>query len=201
MIARREIEEIPLAGRDFNDLTFMVPGVARRAQGGSASALNINGARADNVNFLIDGFTNRSMRGGAAQVRPPIDALQEYRLQTNGYSAEYGRLAGGVMSMVLKSGANQLHGTLFEFARSEAFDARDYFNPDKSELRRHQFGAMANGPVVLPRIYNGRNRSFFLFSWESIASRRARADWAACPPRWSAMATSRRPSTRQPAAS
>jgi hypothetical protein len=167
VVASREISEIPLAGRDFNDLTFMVPGVARRSQGGSGSALNINGARSDNTNFLIDGFSNNSMRGGGAQARPPIDALQEYKLQVSGYPAEYGRLAGGVMSMVLKTGTNQLHGTAFEYVRNEVFDARNFFDEKKSELKRNQFGGTAHGPVVIPRLYNGRNRTFFLGSWES----------------------------------
>ncbi len=167
VIASVEITEMPLEGRDFNDLTFMVPGVARRAQGGSGSALNINGARSDNTNFLIDGFTNNSMRGGGAQARPPIDALQEYKLQTTGYPAEYGRLAGGVMNMVLKTGSNRVHGTLFEFFRNDKMDARNFFDRDKSKLRRNQFGGTIHGPVSIPKLYRGRNRTFFLGSWES----------------------------------
>lgn len=167
VIVTQEIIEMPLEGRDFNDLTFMVPGVARRAQGGSGSALNINGARSDNTSFLIDGFANNNMRSGGAQARPPIDALQEYKLQTNGYPAEYGRRAGGVMTMALKTGTNQLHGTLFEFARDDAFDARNFFDAEKSDLRRNQFGGTLHGPILFPRVYNGRNRTFFLGSWES----------------------------------
>ena len=76
VVASVEISEMPLDGRDFSDLTDMVPGVARKAHGGSSSARNINGARSDNINFLIDGFTNSNMRGGGAQARPPVDALQ-----------------------------------------------------------------------------------------------------------------------------
>lgn len=167
VIVTQEIIEMPLEGRDFNDLTFMTPGVARRSQGGSGSALNINGARADNTTFLIDGFGNNNMRGGGAQARPPIDALQEYKLQTNGYPAENGQRAGGVMTMVLKTGTNQLHGTLFEYLRDDAFDARNFFDAGKSHLRRNQFGGTVHGPVWLPRLYNGRNRTFFLGSWES----------------------------------
>src|SRR5207248_11173158 len=82
-------------------------------------------------------------------------------------SDEDGRLAGGVMSMVLKSGANQVHGTLFEFLRNDFFDARSFFDQDKTKLRRNQFGGMISGPVRIPKIYNGRDRTFFLFSWES----------------------------------
>ena len=87
-------------------------------------------------------------------------------MQTTGYSAEYGRLAGGVMNMVLKTGTNRLHGALFEFLRNDAFDARGFFDADKTKLRRNQFGAVLDGPVYIPKLYNGRNRTFFLFSWE-----------------------------------
>src|SRR5262249_55271885 len=136
-------------------------------QGGQGSALNINGARADNTNFIIDGFNDQNPRGAAAQARPNIDALQEFKMQTSGYSAEYGRLAGGVQNMVLKSGTNQLHGTICEFLRNDLFDARNFFDDEKTKLRRNQFGGVVGGPVWIPKLYNGRNRTFFLFSEES----------------------------------
>ncbi|MGH9718756.1 MAG: carboxypeptidase regulatory-like domain-containing protein [Bryobacteraceae bacterium] len=167
VIVTEEIAAMPLDGRDFADLAHLVPGVMRRAQGGQGSAFNINGARADNTNFIIDGFNDQNPRGGAAQARPPIDALLEFKMQTSGYSPEYGRLAGGVMNMVLKSGGNQFHGTLFEYLRNDKFDARNFFDAEKSKLRRNQFGAVVSGPVLLPRLYNGRDRTFFLASWES----------------------------------
>src|SRR5262249_32111124 len=102
-----------------------------------------------------------------AQARPPLDSLQEFKLQTSGYSAEYGRLAGGVVNMALKTGGNQFHGSAFEFVRNDLFDARNYFDAGKSKLRRNQFGASATGPVVIPRLYHGHDRTFFLVSWES----------------------------------
>ena len=83
-----------------------------------------------------------------------------------GYPTEYGRLAGGVMTMALKTGTNKLHGTLFEYLRNDAFDARNFFDTTRSNLRRHQFGGTLNGPAVIPKLYNGRNRTFFLGSWE-----------------------------------
>jgi outer membrane receptor protein involved in Fe transport len=166
MVAEKVIE-MPLNGRDFNDLSILVPGVAPVAQGGSGSAININGARSDNTNFVIDGFNDQNPRGGSAQARPNIDALQEFKLQTSSYSAETGRLAGGVMNMVLKSGGNRVHGTLFEFLRNDVFDARNFFDAGKSPLRRNQYGAMVSGPVTLPKVYKGRDRTFYLLSWES----------------------------------
>ena len=162
-----EIGEMPLNGRDFGDLAFLVPGVAPQAEGGQGSGMNINGARSDNTNFMIDGFNNQTRKSGFAQARPNLDALQEFKMQTSGFSAEYGRLSGGVMNMVLKSGANQPHGTLFEFLRNDIVDARSFFERDKAPLRRNQFGGMLGGPVWIPKLYNGRDRTFFLFSWES----------------------------------
>ncbi|MEO7142480.1 MAG: carboxypeptidase regulatory-like domain-containing protein [Bryobacteraceae bacterium] len=163
-----QIVEMPLNGRDFADLAYLVPGVTRNAQGGLGSAFAINGARADNTNFIIDGFNDQNPRGGNAQARPNMDALQEFKMQTSNFSAEYGRLAGGVMNMVLKTGGNQFHGVLFEFVRNDLFDTRNFFDAGKSELRQNQFGGTLNGPIVIPKLYNGRDRSFFLFSWESF---------------------------------
>jgi len=168
VISRHEIREMPLNGRDFNDLAFTVPGVQPAEQSAKGSPYTINGARADASNVLIDGLNDQNPRDAGSQARPPLDALQEFKLLTSGYSAEYGRLAGGVVSMVLKSGGNQLTGTLSEYLRNDRFDARNYFDVAKSELRRNQFGATLGGPLVIPGTYDGHNRTFFLFSWESF---------------------------------
>jgi hypothetical protein len=162
-----EIVEMPLNGRDFADLAHLVPGVMRKAQGGQGSSFAVNGARADNTNFIIDGFNDQNPRGAAAQARPNLDALQEFKMQTSGYSAEHGRLAGGVMNMVLKTGGNDVHVVIFEFVRNDIFDARNFFDAGKSKLRRNQFGGTLSGPVWIPKLYDGSDRSFFLFSWES----------------------------------
>src|SRR5258708_37254113 len=83
--------------------------------------------------------------------------------------------------MVLKSGGNQLHGALFEFIRIDIGDARNFFDTSKSELRRNQFGGMANGPVIVPKLYNGKNRTFFLFSWESYRQRQGQSRLGVVP--------------------
>jgi hypothetical protein len=167
VITSRELTEMPLNGRDFNDLAFLVAGVQPAEQGGKGSAYVVNGARADASNVVIDGLNDQNPRDAGAQARPPLDSLQEFKLQTSGYSAEYGRLAGGVVNMVLRSGTNQIHGSLFEFVRNDLFDARNFFDAAKSELRRNQFGGTVGGPLTIPKIYNGRDRTFFLGSWES----------------------------------
>ncbi len=167
VIASEELQEMPLDGRNFQDLAFMVPGVAENAEGDNGGPFAVNGTRSDNTNFYMDGFNNRDPRFGGAQASPNLDSIQEFKMETAGYSAEYGRLAGGVVSVVLKGGANKVHGSVFEFVRNDKFDARNFFSAGKDKLRRNQFGATLSGPVRLPRLYDGRNRSFFLFSWES----------------------------------
>ena len=167
VIAPVEIAEMPLNGRDFNDLAFLVAGVQPAEQSAKGSPYVVNGARADASNVTIDGLNDFNPRDAGAQARPPLDSLQEFKLQTSGFSAEYGRLAGGVVTMALKSGGNDLHGSIFEFVRNDLFDARSFFDGNKSELRRNQFGTTVTGPITIPKLYHGRDRTFFLASWES----------------------------------
>src|SRR4051812_2781535 len=168
VIAPAELSQMPLNGRDFNDLAFLAPGVQAAEQGSKGSPYVVNGARADASNVTIDGFNDQNPRDAGAQARPPLEGLQEFKVQTSGYSAEYGRLAGGVVTMALKSGGNNLHGALFEFVRNDVFDARNFYDAGKSKLRRNQFGSSFTGPVVLPKLYDGHDKTFFLASWESF---------------------------------
>jgi hypothetical protein len=168
VIVQREIQDLPLDGRDFTDLAFLVPGVLPNSPGGAGSTMAINGARGDNSSYYVDGFNDRNERGDYPQLRPNIDAIQEFKMEVGGFSAEYGKMAGGIMNMVLRSGGNQFHGTVFEYLRNDVFDARSFFDTAVPELRQNQFGGTVTGPVVLPRIYNGHDRTFFLFSMESF---------------------------------
>jgi len=170
VIGAWEIAEIPLGGRDFSSLAYLVPGVNRQAEGGGPP-FPIGGGRPDNTNYQIDGFNNQNARIGEAQVSPPLDSLQELKVLVNGYSAENGRLAGGAVSMALKSGGNRSHGTLFEYLRNDVFDARNFFADGKPKLRRRQYGGQLDGPVVLPKVYNGRDRTFFLANIEKYSNR------------------------------
>ena len=162
-----EIVEIPLEGRSFSDLAYLTGGVLPKGDGGDGS-FAVNGARADNGGFLIDGMNNTQRRNTGAVINPPIEGVQEFKMMTSGYSAEFGRYAGGMLSVVTKSGSNRLRGSLYEFLRNDVFDATGYFDLTKSKLRRNQFGATVSGPVFLPRLYNGRNRTFFLVTWDSL---------------------------------
>lgn len=163
-----ELAEIIQDTRTITDLGYFGPGVARRAAGGIGSGLVIGGARADSTNFLLDGLNDHDPRTGGTEVMPNYDAVEEFRVQTTGEAAEYGRMAGGVLTIVLRSGTNQFHGSLFEFARTSALGARNFFDITKSELLRNQAGATLGGPVLVPGLYNGKNRTFFLVSWEGL---------------------------------
>ncbi len=158
VIVHEEIQDLPLQGRDFRNLAFLVPGVmpSGRGQGSFAS---VNGARGDQTNFYVDGVSNRNPVGGGAQVRPPLDAVEEFRVVTSGFSAEYGGFSGGIIGITMRSGTNQFHGSAFEYLRNEALDARGFFDEERLRLRRNQFGGTLGGPIL-------RNKSFFLVSLE-----------------------------------
>ncbi len=162
-----EVKELPLDGRDFTDLALLTGGVIPKGDGGDGTYA-VNGARADDAGFLVDGVNNTQRRNTGAMIQPPIESVQEFKMLTSGYSAEYGRYAGGMLTVVTKSGTNRLRGSLYEFVRNDAFDAAGYFSVTKSKLRRNQFGATVTGPAYLPKLYDGRNRTFFLFSWDSL---------------------------------
>jgi hypothetical protein len=183
VVVADEIVEMPLNGRNFDNLAVLIPGVLPNSQGGEGggSGMAINGSRADNTNFLVDGFNDRRDRDSGSQASPNIDAMQEFKMQTSGYSAEYGRESGGVLNMVLKTGTNQLHGTVFEFLRNNVTDARNFFSTTNPELRRNQYGSTVTGPVLIPRVYNGRDRTFFMFSWESYRQNAGESALAAVP--------------------
>ncbi len=168
VMTAQEIIEMPLNGRNITDLGYLAAGVTPNNVNLQGTPFAINGARPDNSNFIIDGVTARESLMGSALTSPNLDALQEFKMQTNNFSAEYGRLAGGVMNMVLKSGTNQYHGTMFEFLRNDDVDARSFFDIQKSPLKQNQFGATVGGPLSLPKIYRAKDRTFFLFSWESL---------------------------------
>jgi hypothetical protein len=178
VITNKEINDLPLNGRDFNELAYLTAGVVPAAQGAQGGFGSINGARADSINFVVDGLNNQNIRGGAAQVRPSVDAIQEFKVQTSAYSADYGRLSTGLINIALKSGTNQFHGSLFEFVRNDLFDARNFFAAEKLKLRRNQFGGTVGGPVLLPKsafgpfAHNGRDHTFFFFSFEANRERR-----------------------------
>jgi len=165
--SQEEIKEMPLDGRNFSDLALLTGGVIPKGDGGDGSYA-VNGGRADNAGFLIDGMNNTQRRNTGAMINPPLEGVQEFKMLTSGFSAEYGRYAGGMLTVVTKSGTNRFRGALHDFLRNDVLDATGYFDAAKSKLRRNQFGATLSGPVYLPGLYRGRNRTFFMFTWDSL---------------------------------
>ena len=166
VIDQMKIIELPLNGRDYNQLALLSPGVLAptpRLQGiGFKGAFNVNGNRAFNNAFQLDGVDNtsysNSFRGLNMQVvQPSIEALQEFKIQTNAYSAEFGRSSGALINAVVRSGSNQLHGSLYEFHRNDNLDATNFFANKQSLGKpfrlRNQFGAAAGGPIVKDKTF------------------------------------------------
>lgn len=158
VIVFEEIQDLPLLARDFTELAFLIPGVLPGGRGAGSFA-SINGARSDQTNFYVDGVSNRNPVNGGANVRPPLDAVEEFRVETSGISAEYGGYSGGIVGVTMRSGKNKVHGSVFEYLRHNGLDARGFFDRRNLNLRRHQYGGTIGGPIV-------RNRSFFLGSFE-----------------------------------
>ncbi len=174
IIDNRKVEDLPLNGRDFAQLARLNPGVSTSGGGGGqqggeggVSGFSSNGQRSTSNNFLVDGVDNNDYFAGQAAQIPSIDSIQEFEVQTNTFSAEYGRNTGSVVNLVTKSGSNQLHGSAYEFFRNDILDARNYFNDDqfqKSALRLNQFGGTFGGPII-------KNRTFFFLNYEGFRRR------------------------------
>jgi len=177
VVERRQILELPLNGRSFEQLALLEPGVistTNRVSGLNTHGLqiNVNGAGSRSNSFLLDGTTvtdafNAGV-GSLANTFLGVDAVREFRVLTNAYSAEYGKAAGGIVSIVTKSGTNAFHGTAFEYLRNDNLDARNFFDPVKQpEFKRNQFGFSASGPIV-------RDRTFFFGTAEWLRERLGR---------------------------
>lgn len=166
VIDNKKVEELPLNGRQFYGLALLVPGAniaAENSTTGYRGGFNVTGRAETNNNFTVNGFDNNDQAVNAPSVRPSVDDIQEFKLLTGIYPAEYGRSSGGQVIVVTKSGTNEFHGTAFEFLRNQVMDAANYFTQSgaKPAFRRNNFGATIGGPVK-------RNRTFFHFSYEGL---------------------------------
>ncbi len=157
-VTGRALTNMPLNGRDTLDLALLQPGVTESNDDNSAPGnYSIAGGRTDSVTFLLDGGLNNDLLDNSNLLDPNPDAIAEFRLLTSNYTSEYGRNGGGIVSVVVKSGTNQLHGSLFEFFRNRALDANDFFNNEQGiprlDLKRNQFGATLGGPIIKDKIF------------------------------------------------
>lgn len=172
VIDTRSLLGLPLDGRNFYELSLLLPGVVPAARGSAGStrgdfAINVNGGREDANNFVLDGVYNGDPKLNGFAVNPPVDAIREFEVLTSSYNATFGRNAGGQVNVVTKSGTNQLHGTAYEFFRNAALDARNFFAPAGSptpKFQRNQYGVSAGGPLV-------RNRTFLFGDYQGLHGR------------------------------
>ena len=155
VVEQRELEDLPLNGRNFTQLGLLQPGVVPLTPGiaeagGSlrnGQAYAVNGQRPESNNFLIDGANNFNGVDGGFVLRPPVDAISEFRIITHSANAEFGNALGSTTNIVTRSGSNQLHGTAWEFLRNDAVDANNYFAQTKEPLKQNQFGVGLGGPI------------------------------------------------------
>jgi hypothetical protein len=155
VVEQQELEDLPLNGRNFSQLGLLQPGVVPLTPGiaeagGSlrnGQAYAVNGQRPESNNFLIDGANNFNGVDGGFVLKPPVDAITEFRIITHSANAEFGGALGSTTNIITRSGTNQLHGTLWEFLRNDAVDANNYFAPTKEPLKQNQFGAAAGAPI------------------------------------------------------
>ncbi len=176
VVAQKQISDLPLNGRNFLQLLFIGNGAVTLSgeQGGMrqgvGDAISINGSRPTSNNYMLDGTTNTDTSLNTPAVILSVDAIQEFKEQTANYSAEYGFSANQI-NLISKSGTNDLHGALFWFDRNNAFDARSYFQAGIPALRQNQYGFVVGGPVYIPKLYHGRNKTFWLVNWEALKVR------------------------------
>ncbi len=187
VVGSQSVNDLPLNGRNYTFLARLTAGVNPGQPEGRGLNANgwfeANGTRADQNNYMLDGIDNNSnsvdfLSGAAYVLKPPIDALAEFKLQTNSFSAEFGRAGGAVLNASLKSGTNEFHGSLWEFLRNDALDSADFFEnatgSKKGAFRQNQFGATFGGPIR-------RNKTFFFGDYEGTRIRQQVPETATVP--------------------
>ncbi|MGI9072599.1 MAG: carboxypeptidase regulatory-like domain-containing protein [Bryobacteraceae bacterium] len=186
VVNERQVTQLPLNGRSFLQLLFLGAGAVETSgeQGsmrqGEGNAISINGSRPTSNNYLLDGMVNTDTSLNTPAVVLSVDAIQEFKEQTATYSAEYGFSANQI-NIISRGGSNDFHGALFEFNRNNAFDARSFFDASVPPLRQNQFGFVATGPIWIPKLYNGRNKTFFMANYEGTRRRQGIDQFALVP--------------------
>ncbi len=173
-VQNKLVDELPLVVAGAMRSPFNLVSVVAEARG-SGTSLSLGGGQAASWDATLDGHSVGTNRSGdtaeAALNTPSVEALTEFTVDTNGFKAEYGQAGGGVMTFASKSGTNDLHGTVYDFLRNDALDARGFFASRRSVYRQNDYGFLVSGPVWIPKIYNGRNKTFFAVSYEGFRNR------------------------------
>lgn len=191
VIENKRIVELPLNGRNYLQLASLIPGATtngpassqgQQRMGGARNqfALNVAGQRVHFNHYSLDGMENTDPNFNTYLFLPSIDALQEFKVESGLFSAEYGRAIAQV-NVSTKSGTNEFHGVAFSYVRNAFFDARNFFAPVNPPFKRNQFGGTFSGPVRLPKVFDGRNKLFFMFNYEGLRERRALTQQATLP--------------------
>jgi hypothetical protein len=171
------IQQAPLNGRNVLDLALLQPGVTESNPDNTGKgSYSIAGGRTDSVTYLLDGGVNNNLLDNGVVFNPNPDTIEEFRILESNYSAEYGRNAGGIISVVTKSGTNELHGSAFEFLRNDALNANTFFNNEinpntgmktpRDVLKRNQYGGTLGGPITIPHLLHGKDRFFFFVGYQ-----------------------------------
>lgn len=177
-VTNKQIVDLPLNGRSFYELARLTPGATLlpgtgnllRIRANYESGTSISGVRGNQTSFYLDGVDTTDHHQGGTLIQTSIDALQEFQIQQSEYSAEF-RNAGGVLNGTTKSGTNSFHGVLFEFLRNDKLDSRNFFALQRDVLKRNQFGGGIGGPLSIPKLYSGKNRTFFFLNYEGMRQR------------------------------
>ncbi len=172
-IQSQQISQLPLLSRNPYSLVVLAPAVNPKGNPGTGPL--INGGRSNANALLLDGQQELNSTTNDAAYTPPLDSIEQFKVQTSSFQAEYGRTAGGAINVITKMGTNQFHGALYEFFQNDALNANTYTNNlaglPRSVVRHNDFGGDIGGPVWLPKIYNGRDRLFFFLAMEAIPAR------------------------------
>lgn len=174
MITSSQVKDLPLPSRNVLNLLTLVGGVSSggAATGINANQMSVNGSRTLNNELTVDGLSIVSGSTGGVIKMPSTEAVREFRVLTSGYSAEYGRTAGASVNVIVDSGTNDIHGGIYEFFRNEKLNANNFFRNARGEARPldryNQFGGKLGGPVFIPKLYNGKDRTFFFVNYEQL---------------------------------
>jgi hypothetical protein len=190
VIETAQLQRIPVNGRNYTRLLILSAGTSdiRRSQGrgdlSGTQMVSVNGQRTQDNSYTLDGLDNNMMFMNSPGGSPPMDSIQEFRVAT-GNSAEYGRSAGANVNLSIKSGTRDLHGSAYWFVRNDKFDANEFFanrqGRGKVPFRQNQYGVAIGGPVVIPKLYQGRDKTFWFVSWEGFRWRRGQTAQATVP--------------------
>jgi hypothetical protein len=198
VIGRQAVENLPMNGRNFTEMTLLVPGVSpvnTAQEWGSTVALpgsawikpSVDGQWNRSNVYLMDGIINTEGETAGYSILPSLDAVQEFTVETHNDKAEYGLVMGGTVNLATKTGTNALHGSAFEYLRNQAFNARNPFTDITTDsagnivpaapatFKQNQFGVTLGGPVYIPKLYDGKGKTFFFFSYDAWRFRQAQA--------------------------